>query len=529
MAGSANADFDIATGRSRSVNRATGANDRRLDVIGMDICLHVSKRIGNYHTTKVTQVERNLFDGFWKQVLHNKRQQGAVYAEDSSILRTYQQIEEERDLWRSRLVPFAAGDCVVAAMGNDPGWPGFVLACWDLSLVVAPIEPEMQPAQLARTLHLTQAQGLAQPNGVTRIDHAPIRWSGSRPDLLKITSGTTGAPRAVRVRQTHLLADCKNICESMGIRPDDLNFGLIPFSHSYGFSNLVTPLIFQGTGLVCSTDRMPRAVRRNLESSGATVFPGTPALFQALSFLPESGEFKTVRLCISAGAPLTSEVSLRFYRKFGLKVHSFYGSSECGGIAYDSGEDPDTQPGFVGSALDGVEIARFDEDRIVVIGPNVVDGYFPESDDSLLVDGRFVPGDIVESSSTGFRLIGRISDFVNIAGKKVHPSVIEEHLHKLPGVADAIVFGIPSTTRNEELVAYVVGSNAISRQILETHCRNGLDGWQVPREFHLVAELPFNERGKINRAELSKLHSLHRSRIVRPARNASRSEAGGDS
>jgi long-chain acyl-CoA synthetase len=515
MAGRANADLDIAAGRSGSVDCATSANDRRLDVIGVDICLHVSEKIPYYHTGKVTQVERNLFDGLWKQVLHHRRQQRAVYAEDGSTLRTYQEIEEERDLWRTRLAGFSSGDCVVSAIGNHPGWPGFLLACWDLSLVVAPIEPEMPQQQLARTLQLTQAQGLAQPNGITRIECLPVRWSGSRPDLLKITSGTTGAPRAVRFRQSHLLADCRNICESMEIRPDDINFGLIPFSHSYGFSNLLMPLIFQGTGLVCSTDRMPRAIRRNLECSAATVFPGTPALFQALGYLPESDKLKTVRLCISAGAPLTPEVSLRFYRKFGLKIHSFYGSSECGGIAYDSGEDPDIRPGFVGGVLSGVEIARFDQDRIVVAGPNVADGYFPESDDTLLVDGRFVPGDIVESSNAGFRLLGRISDFVNIAGKKVHPSVIEEHLRKLPGVADAIVFGIPSATRNEELVAYVVASSSVSRQMLETHCRDSLDGWQVPREFHLVAELPFNERGKISRAELSKLHSLHRSKIFR--------------
>jgi long-chain acyl-CoA synthetase len=511
MAGSANADLDIAPGRSGSVNRATSANDRRLDVIGVDICLHVSKRIGYYHTIKGTQVERNLFAGFWKQVLHERRHRAAVYAEDGAVLRTYQQIEEERDLWRARLARFAPGDCVVAAIGNDPNWPGLLLACWDLSLVVVPIEPEMQQAQIARTLRLTQAQGLAHANGITQINCAPIRWSGWRPDLLKITSGTTGAPKAVRVRQTHLLADCKNICESMAIGPDDVNFGLIPFSHSYGFSNLVTPLIFQGTGLVCSADRMPRAVRRQIDSSGATVFPGTPALFQALSFLPENVGFKALRLCISAGAPLTPEVSLRFYRKFGLKIHSFYGSSECGGIAYDRDEDPDIRPGFVGPALSGVEIGRFDQDRIVVIGPNVADGYFPASEDTVLADGRFVPGDIVESSNAGLRLIGRISDFVNIAGKKVHPSIIEEHLRKLPGVADAIVFGIPSATRNEALVAYVVGSNSITRQMLETHCREALDGWQVPREFHLVAELPFNERGKINRAELSKLHLARKS------------------
>jgi hypothetical protein len=194
MAGSANADFDIATGRSRPVNRSTSANDRRLDVIGVDICLHVSKRIGNYHTAKVMQAERNFFDGFWKQVLHDRRHRGAVYAEDGSILRTYRQIEEERDLWRARLASFAPGDCVVAAMGNDPGWPGFVLACWDLSLVVAPIETEMQQAQLARTLHLTQAQGLVQPDGVTQIDHAPIRWSGSRQIFSRSRPGPPALP-----------------------------------------------------------------------------------------------------------------------------------------------------------------------------------------------------------------------------------------------------------------------------------------------------------------------------------------------
>jgi acyl-coenzyme A synthetase/AMP-(fatty) acid ligase len=119
---------------------------------------------------------------------------------------------------------------------------------------------------------------------------------------------------------------------------------------------------------------------------------------------------------------------------------------------------------------------------------------------------QFVPGDIIEWTSQGMQLVGRVSDFVNIAGKKVHPAIIEEHLRKLPDVVDAIVFGIPSTNRNEELVAYVVASNAVSRQMLESHCREGLSSWQVPREFQIVAELPFNQRGKINRSELARLH-----------------------
>jgi long-chain acyl-CoA synthetase len=451
-------------------------------------------------------VEQRLFDGFWKRVLKRRSRRAAIFADDCSVLRTFQDVEEERAAWRSRLSAFSLGDCVVGAIGNDPSWPAFLLACWDRELVVAPIEADLPAAELDRILELTQAQGLVRATEIQCFDCSPIHWEGPTPDLLKITSGTTGAPRAVRFRETQLLADCRNICATMGIRPDDVNFGVIPFSHSYGFSNLIAPLLYQGTRLLCSTDRMPRAVYNHLQSCGATVFPGTPALFQALSSLSDVGEPLSIRLCISAGAPLAPEIARQFHRRFGLKIHSFYGSSECGGIAYDRSEDPERPSGFVGNPLDGVQVSKIDDDRIAVRGPNVADGYFPNSDTSALDGMQFVPGDIIEWSNLGMQLIGRVSDFVNIAGKKVHPAIIEEHLRKLPGVIDAIVFGIPSATRNEELVAYVVASNAVSRQLLETHCREGLSGWQVPREFQIVPELPFNQRGKINRSELSRMH-----------------------
>jgi long-chain acyl-CoA synthetase len=451
-------------------------------------------------------VKQRLFDGFWKQVLKRRSRQTAIFSDDRSVLRTFQNVEEERAAWRSRLSAFSMGDCVVAAIGNDPSWPAFLLACWDRELVVAPIEADLQAAELERILEFTQAQGLVQAAEIQFFKRSPIRWEGPRPDLLKITSGTTGAPRAVRFREAQLFADCRNICATMDIRPDDVNFGVIPFSHSYGFSNLIAPLLYQGTSLLCSMDRMPRAVYNHLQSCGTTVFPGTPALFQALSSLPDIGEPLGIRLCISAGAPLAPEIARQFHRRFGLKIHSFYGSSECGGIAYDRGEDPERPSGFVGSPLEGVQVSKIDGDRIAVRGPNVADGYFPNSDTSALDGTRFVPGDIIEWSNLGMQLIGRVSDFVNIAGKKVHPAIIEEHLRKLPGVIDAIVFGIPSSTRNEELVAYVVASDGVSRQLLETHCRDGLSGWQVPREFQIVSELPFNQRGKINRSELSRLH-----------------------
>src|SRR4051812_39693792 len=86
-----------------------------------------------------------------------------------------------------------------------------------------------------------------------------------------------------------------------------------------------------------------------------------------------------LRLCISAGAPLLASVAATFTRVFGLKIHSFYGSSECGGICYDRTAEANYDDGFVGTPMEGVRLER-NGARIVVHGAAVGDGYFPTPD-----------------------------------------------------------------------------------------------------------------------------------------------------
>jgi acyl-CoA synthetase (AMP-forming)/AMP-acid ligase II len=449
-------------------------------------------------------VEPRPFQSRWAGLLATRADEAAIFSDTGIVLRTFGQIELERQNWRDRLNASPSGATVIGQLGNDPGWPALFMACLDLDLVLTPVEPDISSPQLQNVLRVTQPQALIRGPSVERLDTAQIGWEDPRPDLLKITSGTTGLPRAIRVREQHLFADCRSICASMGIDPQDINFGVIPFSHSYGFSNLITPLIYQGTCLVCSTDRVPRAVQQHMETCGATVFPGTPALFQALGSLTDARSLGKVRLCISAGASLPAEVARQFHSRFGLRIHSFYGSSECGGICYDREGRIDQPTGFVGTQMDGVRITALDDNRIVVRGANVSDGYFPTPDSDALDGERFIPGDLVRFAAEGLVIYGRSSDFINIAGKKVHPSVVEEFLRQCPGVIDVIVFGIPSPARNEDLVAYVSGDASLSRQTLQLHCQRGLSNWQVPRDFCIVHQLPVNDRGKINRAELAR-------------------------
>src|SRR4029434_8433357 len=129
-------------------------------------------------------------------------------------------------------------------------------------------------------------------------------WGESMPSLLKLTSGTTAAPRAIRFRSHQLLADCNQICDTMDISGDDLNFGVIPVSHSYGFSNLLTPLMARGVPMVVSRDRTPRAVFADLARTGATVFPGTPVFYQAFCDMDDVPALPKLQLCLSAGSQL---------------------------------------------------------------------------------------------------------------------------------------------------------------------------------------------------------------------------------
>ncbi len=289
----------------------------------------------------------------------------------------------------------------------------------------------------------------------------------------------------------------------MGIGEGDLNFGVIPFSHSYGFSNLITPLLCRGVALAASEERLPRVILNDLARTGATVFPGMPVFYEKLAGMDGGAGLPALRLCISAGAPLPARVGEAFSARFLRKVHTFYGSSECGGIAYDAVEECAYEEGFVGLPLRNVGIAPIEDGgQIEVRSEAVGDGYYPEPEPVVLGRGRFVPADLVRLEEGRMYLTGRATDVINIAGRKLNPAEVEARLAKCPGVRQVVVFGVASALRNEEAVACVSG-NAEAETVLR-YARTVLSGWQVPKDVWLVAEVPVNERGKVSRKELAR-------------------------
>lgn len=428
----------------------------------------------------------------WEKTLVQERDAAAIFDTRGEALRTFGDIESRARNLEEKIGP-AAGQVQPIDLGNHPDWPSWLLACLRRRVVALPLEGTITPQQREAALQICAVREASD-------------WGERAPVLLKLTSGTTAAPRAIRFRSEQLLADCTQICDTMGIGPDDRNFGVIPFSHSYGFSNLVTPLLVRGVPFVLSRDRMPRAVLDDLARTGATVFPGMPVLYQAFCEMENPPALPKLRLCISAGAPLPLEVARKFREKFQRSVHSFYGSSECGGICYDR-EAKLEEPGFVGQPMDGTKLEFLEPDapasRIRIQSAAAGDGYFPEPDVEKLGGGFFAPDDLLSRGDDGFRIVGRVSDVINVAGKKVNPAEVEAELLRFDGVRAAVVFGRESVLRNEEVAACVAASAGVRETELLEFCRQRLSGWQVPKRIFFVDEIPVNERGKVSRRELA--------------------------
>src|SRR5688572_25892832 len=166
---------------------------------------------------------------------------------------------------------------------------------------------------------------------------------------LKLTSATTGPARLVAFTEDQLFADAQNIVTTMGLRSEWPNVGFISLAHSYGFSNLVLPLALFGIPLVLAHPPLPEILRRVARDMREFTLPAVPALWQAWH---EAGALTdNIRLAISAGAPLPLALETDVFNRTRLKIHNFYGSSECGGIAYDRSATPRTDAALAGTSL----------------------------------------------------------------------------------------------------------------------------------------------------------------------------------
>jgi len=414
-----------------------------------------------------------LYD-VWRQVASGARDHLALWDWNSNRRWSFAQLAAAAESASS--LP----DALVFPQGNSAEFVISVLQAWRFNRIVCPLEPGQATPELAA--------GLPSRPGIVH---------------LKTTSATTGTPQLVAFTAAQLMADVRNIVHTMGLRPEWPNLGVISLAHSYGFSNLVLPLLLHGVPLLLVSAPLPEVLRQAAASQSQLTLPAVPALWHTwhdIRAIPPH-----VRLAISAGAPLPLDLEQGIFNSHGLKLHNFYGSTECGGIAYDSSPEPRQSGSYVGTPLHGVQVSLTESGCLQVRSHAVAETYWPRPNPNL-GGGHFITSDLARLEEGKVLLLGRASDQINVAGRKVLPETIERALATHPQVLACLAFGIPSedAQRGETIVACVAGRSDITPALLREFALSKLPAWQVPRKWWFVPQLQPNGRGKLSRAEWRK-------------------------
>ncbi len=471
-------------------------------------------------------------------VMRDRGADDVVMAPGEGCTLTPRDIDQQaRDLSEAlSALSLTAGHLVIASVGNVSVMPALVLACLRDGLPLMPVDRSAPPAELRALAarwgaaavvvpetvdlgHIRDGNGTATPPlACAALGYGLVAWMATplphpgqhAPSaILKLTSGSTGDPRATCSEERHLVADVQHIVQAMGIGPRARQLGVIPLSHSYGFSNLLLPLLWQGTPLLLRPQFVPTQVVPDIDAARLETFAGVPFMFEHLARHQALPRLASLRLVVSAGAPLSFDTVAAFHAATGLKVRSFYGSSETGGICFDDSDalDPrvpvgramgDTRVDFVPDA-DAAEGSG----RVRVSGPNVIDRY--AGGEGPAIDGRFLTGDYAEADGQGvYTLTGRVVSFVNVAGRKVHPREVEAALRALPGVSDAVAIGVDDPVRGQAIGACLVSQGAWDARTVRAALAPHLAPYKLPRVVAVTRALPLTDRGKVDRAAIAR-------------------------
>ncbi len=433
----------------------------------------------------------------WRQTVRTAPEAPAIIDAETGAIASRESLERATAAWSDRIPTDWRHRRVVLALPNGADWFAAFLGLLQRGAVPVAVDPTENESALAGIVAATSAVGVIRAGAVSAT--SATRTRRDRHSLLiKLTSGSSGRPRALRFGAEEMLADGRQVCRSMGIGAEDRNLALIPFGHSYGLGNLVFPLLAQGTAIVVGRSPLPRVLAEDCARWQPTVFPAVPALLRLLAQSDlAANALAPLRLIVSAGSPLPSEIARAFRDRFGLTPHSFYGSSESGGIAYDRDGEATLSGRSVGTALAGVSLSPQRGQRLRITSTAVY--RLGNRSRDAHGHGRHTPGDRVELTAAGEVVLGGRRDrLAKINGRRVALGEIEHALAQLTGVDAVAVLLHP--TRQDDLVA-AVQSLRPPRELRDA-AGQLLPAWKIPRHWRVVAQLPLNPRGKIDRAQV---------------------------
>lgn len=354
------------------------------------------------------------------------------------------------------------------------------------------------------------------------------------------TSGTTGRPKGALLTHANLMASVMAIMVDFGMRPgQDRHLQVTPLFHVGGLLMAVL-CATQCVTLRLLPEFTPTAAARCLTEEPVTHTLMVPAMLQWL--VSECGSdglgFGHLRFVAYGAAPMPEALLARLMDGLGCDFFQGYGLTETAAMltilspqdhrqAMASGQL--ARLASAGREMLGVHLRVVDPQgrdlpagepgEVVARGPCVSPGYWrrPEATAEAFQDGWFRTGDIgVFDEHRYLTIVDRSKDMVIVGGENIYPREVERVLLTHPAVADCAVIGIPHATWGEEVLAFVAphAGTAVEPRALIAHCRASLARYKAPTRIELVASIPRNAAGKIEKPKLRAPYWAGRSRTV---------------
>lgn len=383
------------------------------------------------------------------------------------------------------------------------------------SLVVAWHDLDSASADAAATAGIAHVS-LAEGAGVAG-DVSPAGVHDRAIDdvaVILFTSGTTGRPKGAELTVGNVLSAAEISARLTDATPEDRVGTGLPLFHVFGQTAVLMLALTAGATMSLLARFSAGAMLDMLRSDRLTIMCGVPTMWNAM--LHDAGDataadFADLRLAISGGASLPTEVARAFQEKFGCTLLEGYGLTETTAVAAFGGT---TAPsGTVGLAvfdteiqirdLAGQPIAANTAGEVYIKGPTVMRGYHnrPEATAEVLsADGWLRSGDIGEMDAEGnLRIVDRAKDLIIRGGYNVYPSEVEAVLYEHPDIIEAAVVGIAHEHYGEEVAAVIVvhPSSPQDGPAITAWSRERLSAYKIPRVVKFVDELPKGSTGKI--------------------------------
>ena len=447
------------------------------------------------------------------------------------------------------------GDRVLILLDN--GWRTAVaiFATWIAGAVICPVNPSTKGqrlAQIARNCRPSAVivEGRLEPlvETTAELAHVPRLVAGTGADgtasfdlgleaspappaeafadtdlaALLYTSGSTGEPKGVMLAHENLDAAARSIASYLENTASDVILVALPMSFGYGLNQLVTGILSGATLVIEKSFTYPQVIFERIRQERVTGFPLVPAMAAMMMQLRDLDPalFSSLRYLTSAAAPLPL-AHLDRMRAFlpHVRLYCMYGQTECTRATWLPPEEIDARRGSVGIAIPGtcaeivdragLPVAPGTVGELVISGPHVMRGYWqndaatrralrPHPATGRL---RLHTGDLFTADADGYlTFVARMDDIIKSRGEKVAPQAVEDVLHRLPGVAEALVVGVAHDVFGQAVKAIIVAADpSLSERDILRFCAQNLEDHMVPRVVEFRNALPKTDTGKASR------------------------------